>query len=471
MQFPPLFINDRSGSYRIWESIALGLFQQFKFNYENLGTNLKPEKDGDIMPYAVWDRLDMPFYFGETKRVHFNRYYAYGGGVTGYPMANNTIASHHFTLETYSFHWPFPAMSFLNKEEAFPYIFSTEENFFMEGCNGTFLHDDKYLLPQDYPVYHPSHQAFFEEEAFLRRGLDPRLLIRDFSLVSYGIKMDDKIVRILHFALRMFWMSVLFLGVMEMLFGQKRSDEEKIEYLKFFWSPNDGKNSLEIGSYRLNVLSFLYLSFHPVATLLCYGLYRDKYGINQGERTTIYVKYGGKDYAFKDLLRETIREYIDLINGNVGSFKNQSNCSDLVSSALSLAAMYGVGYKTISKKNENIHIDSPVDFKPKDLAPELSKVDFWVSHAPQSPLWRIFYEFGGDWWTREEILQVMSAEGEAWERLRKTPRSFFVNYCHVYAAKFWAEQSTVMSVSEDIQKQVNNKAIMVLSKNKCLDLP
>ena len=147
LKFEPLFIKSDQETYILWEGIIRGLFNLFKFNFENMGTALLPENKNDIPAYLKYNKLTEPIYFGEKKRVHLNRFYAYNGIPTSYPMANDTCASHHWTYESYHYHWLTPMNYIANEEEIFPFIFDTEENFFMEGCNSTFINDKKYPHP------------------------------------------------------------------------------------------------------------------------------------------------------------------------------------------------------------------------------------------------------------------------------------------------------------------------------------
>jgi len=457
MQFDPLFINSNNEEHQKWESIVRGLFNQYKFNFENLGTSLAPQDRHDFPAYTVYPKLKAKTYFGEKKRVHFNRFYTHLGDYTGYPMADNTVAYHHFTLESYHLFWIAPLNMISNAEETFPLVFDTTENFFMEGCNQTFLKDKKYSVPQEYPVYHSNHENYFTKRFFQKNKLSPGLLLNNYDLSKYGVIHPPEDINTLHFALRLFWISVLLLGSMQEIFGPGKKKTDKIRFLEEHWTPQHGKYSSNIDEYRLNVLSFLYLTFHPVATLLCYGLYRDKYGINQGVRTTLYIKSEGKSYAFRDYLKLVIKRYIESINQRALECPQHAReLKPAIKSVISLAGMFGIGYSTYSEKKKNIHINSPCNFTPHNLSSHIAGVNYIVEHNPHSPLWRLFYEFGGDWWSANEIKEVAAGEGKHWQRLKGIPRSRFVHYCHTYAALYWeknVDQLTMPPRAKDIISQ------------------
>ncbi|MFC1617132.1 hypothetical protein ACFL2K_02830 [Candidatus Margulisiibacteriota bacterium] len=352
MRFPSIYMDQEKKQNQIWLSYILGLFQQYKFNYEN-----------------------------------FNKFFAEPGVKTsGYPMADGQIADHHLTLEAYHYYWVMPLKYITNEKETFPLLFS-EENFFEQGCKGEFGREQKY------PIYHELHKKYFTKEFFQTNDLPISLLELDFG------------DQFLNFCLRIFWTAILLLGIMQDIF---------LELDK--WEPINGENVKKLDSFQLNLLAFLYLTFHPTATLLCYGLYRNKYGIKTNERTTIYFQKQGQFYALKDYLKVVVKEYIE----NAPETKAKA--------AVALAEMFGVGYTTSAKKKENVHLNTPYAFG-----------NYVVEHNPKSPLWRLFYEFGGEWWSREEMDQIVAGKGEHWEKWKTNKRALFVHYCHQYAAKYWQE--------------------------------
>ncbi|MFH1390375.1 MAG: hypothetical protein ABIH56_06625 [Candidatus Margulisiibacteriota bacterium] len=428
-QFPPLFDpTNNSPNYLLWRSIVLAFFENFKFNYVSLGALPRPESADEVHPTQILESLPYyqprDYYFGEKNHVHFNEFMAYGLPLTDYPMDGLT-APHHFTLEQYTFIWRTPLLSISNWDETFPLIFSTEHNFFLESCNATFLADPEYLREQKYPILVPEHGKYFTKKFFEDHGLPLSLLRQNFALPG------------LNFCLKIFQESVLIMGGLTEIFGP--SKDGRIDFLLKHWDYPNGKNLAGLSPYRLNILAFLYLSLHPAATVLCYGLYRNKYGLATDKRSAFYVRTDRGLIALKDYLKELVNAYIAEINASLKSGADQEEARELISAALDLARMFGVGYKTEDKKGENPHINAPVDFTPIDLNPALKEINFVVEHAPTSPLWRIFYDFCGEWWNKEEIDQVLSGKGPHWERLKKQPRSVAVRTFNKLAAVFWRE--------------------------------
>ena len=426
LRFPPLFDPaDKSPNYLTWRSIVLALFENFKFNYVSLGTLPKPEVESDIHPAQLLAALPYyqpkEHYFGEKGHVHFNEFIAYGLPLTDYPMDGLT-APHHFTLEQYQFIWKTPLINVSNWEETFPLIFSTEHNFFLESCNSTFLEDPEYLGDQAYPAIVLEHDKYFTAKFFKANNLPQTLLRKNFSAPT------------LNFCLKIFQESVLIMGGLTELFGSDKN--KQLEFLKK-WDYPGGERTKGASLFRLNLLAFLYLSLHPAATVLCYGLYRNKYGLATDRRSAFYVRTEKGLVALKDFLKEQVYAYINTLNNDLKTGGDTVEIVNNINAALDLARMFGIGYTTEAKKGENPHINAPVDFTPSNLNPALKEVNFVVEHSPNSPLWRIFYDFCGEWWNSEEIEQVITAKGPHWERLKTQPRSVAVRLFNKIAAEFW----------------------------------
>jgi hypothetical protein len=444
MIFTSLFEKDNENeNYLRWESIILALFENFKFNYEVLGTLPLPQAKNDIHPSLFLKAFtfygSQEYYFGEKNHVHFNRYLAYGKNSTHYPTGKQ-MAYHHFTLETYQHIWLTPLYYISNWQETFPLIFSTQDNYFMESCNATFLFEEKYLKPQNYPLFHSLHEKYFTEKFFLENKIPASLLIHDFNIEE--LKIPEEIIKTLNFCLKIFFEAALIQFSLQEIFGLFSNKEEMLKYLLENWVYPNGKKISGLSLYQLNLLSFLYLSLHPAATALCYGLYRTKYLITETHRTEFFVPVGDQIISLKDFLKEQIQTYVNFLNNCLFDKKNVQNITTInnhINAVLDLARMFGIGYKTTPEKGVNVHLNSPVDFSPKNMSPHLKSVNFIVEHTPTSPLWRIFYDFCGEWWNKEEIDQVLIGEGTHWERLKNSPRSLAVHIFHKYAANFWKE--------------------------------
>ncbi|MBN2058443.1 MAG: hypothetical protein JW782_06590 [Candidatus Saganbacteria bacterium] len=466
--FPALFSKKETGSsYRHWRSITLALFENFKFNYEYLGTGVEPQSRTDIHASHYLKQLPgykaEPLYFGEKHHVHANSFLAYGNRLTGYPMGNKNIASHHFTLETYQYIWYAPLNFISNWQETFPLVFSLDHNYFMESCNGTFLQDDRYLQDQAYPCPAPEHKKYFTSKFFTGASLPGTLLLNGFSID--GIGLPDTTIRTLNFCLRIFQVASLMQAALMEIFGPSTNKSDQVKHLRDHWSYPDGKNVKDVSLYRLNILAFLYLSMHPAVTALCYGLYRNKYGVKQTHRTAFFVPTRSGPVALKDFLAGEISAYIEQLNQALKS-KTRPNSKVIptkISAALDLARMFGIGYQTNQQKGVNVHKNAPYDFRPKNLAPELRSLDFIAEHSENSPLWRIFYDYSGEWWSNKQIEQLLEGQGPEWEELRSVPRSLAVHLFHQIAAHFWKDTLDRLNYPERLNKLIRARYQKILA--------
>jgi hypothetical protein len=116
--------------------------------------------------------------------------------------------------------------------------------------------------------------------------------------------------------------------------------------------------------------------------------------------------------------------------------------------------MFGVGYRTNQEKGANIHRNVPVDMKPENIHNQLSNINYIIEHDERSPLWRIFYDYCGEWWSHEEMGQIILGKGDHWERLREQPRSLLVHIFHSYAAYFFRENIESIKLSDKIKSRI-----------------
>ena len=463
--FPALFdpAEEKKPNYLLWQALVLAFFESFKFNYETLGSKPAPHDKIDIHPDYFLKHLKpykpQQHYFDEKSHVHFNSFIGYGNKGTGYPMGN-TAASHHFTLEAYQKTWFTPLLYLANWQETFPLLFATDHNYFMESCNSFFLKNNAYLIDQEYPIRCQKHQEFFTPEYFQATNLPSSLLIKNFSPQTKGVSIPDKTIKTLNFCLKIFQTAVLVQGALIEIFG--KSDE--VNHLLDNWDPPNGKKLTGLSYFRLNLLSFLYLSLHPAATVLCYGLYRNKYGVSQSHRTAFYVRDDNKVIALKDFLKHHLHFFINLMNKYLQENNNGDSQEIItkINAALDLARMFGLGYQTNQEKGENIHKNIPVNFQPTIIAPELKSINFIVEHSENSPLWKIFYSYCGEWWTKDEIEDVLVGQGKNWERLKNSPRSVAVNIFHKLAAYYWQENLAKLDFPDKIRNSISKRYLSII---------
>lgn len=471
--YSPLFANENdAASYSTWESIVLGLFENFKFNYELLGTEPQPQEKGDVHPYyflkEIRSYVASQYFFQEKNHVHFNSFLAYGNKFTAYPMGESQ-AYHHFTLETYQFVWHAPLLLISNWQETFPLVFSVKNNYFLESCNAAFLNDNRYLDGQEYPIICKQHGKYFNDSYFNLVSLPPSLLLKTFDIMDKKIKIQDTLIKTLNFCLKIFYASTLIQASLMEIFGSSSNKLMQIENLKDNWQYPSGENIKGLSLYKLNLLSFLYLSLHPAATVLCYGLYRNKYGVMQSHRTAFYVRDNGKIMALKDFLSYQVQTYICFLNDFLlaNPLADEALVNEIilkVKAALDLARIYGIGYETNAEKGKNVHLNSPKDFKPLNLSPILRDINFIVEHFPASPFWRIFYDYSGQWWGKEEMEEVLLGRGENWEKLKNLPRSFAVHIFHKITARFWEKTLSSLNLPPKMTSVITNRYKQVLGK-------
>lgn len=428
-------------------AIHLALAEQFKFNFETLGT-FPAEKDPDDTHAVRFLKLFPGFQpreveFGETRHVHFNRHLAYGGGVTGYPLPSGVMMDHHFTLETYECLWPFSMFEFTSIAHTAPLIFATDRNFFMECCNGTFLTDPAYLRWLGYPIYAPEHAPIFSDNGVARLGISPSILTPGFGLPD--IKLNSSTLATLNFCQQLFFSATLILWGINEFFGSDFSQSPN--YLIDQWHPIRGENRSAISLQDRHFLAYLYLVMHPSATLLGYGIYRSKYGVESSHRTTLFVSEGDRVLALKERLKLAIQDYLTVIESGEHI---STDAVEKVQAAIQLGQYYGIGYATVPEKGQNPHYDVPFTFK----APRLAQLGLTltVRHDPSSPFWRIFYDYCGDWWTSDQIQQMAAGEGPEWTHFRSHPRAVAIHCAHQTAAQFWIHHAD--KIQSDFQKYV-----------------
>lgn len=419
-------------------SLILALFENFKFNYESLGKLPRPLDASDVHPYDYLKHFDAytrkDHYFEEKNHVHFNSFIAYNKPFTAYPM-KSAAACHHFTLEQYQYLWGSALFDISDWKETAPLIFSVDNNYFMESCNAAFLLDDRYLDPNSYPASHSLHKNCYSEDMFKKMRVPRSLLMKSFQLE--GVEMPDDSIRTLNFCLRIFHVSYSILCALDELFGN--NNDQALRHIDQWRYPH-GEKIRKVPLFKLNILSFLYLSMHPMATALCYGLYRNKYGIDQTHRTMFYVRTREDYFPLKDFLLSKAKEYLAATNLQLNHADNDraKKIRKKTIACLDLLRMFGCGYSTDNLKGKNTHINSPVDLEPEIKHPVLDDVDFVVQHDERSPLWRIFYDYCGQWWDIEEISRVISGKTDYLSK-NSTLRNLAVNMMSNNAAHYWKD--------------------------------
>lgn len=436
-------------------AILLALSEQFKFNFEALGS-APPETDSDDIHADRFLKLLPSYhpqatYFGETRHVHFNRHLAFGGPVTGYPLPSGVMTDHHFTFETYECLWPFAMFEFMAIADAAPLIFPTDRNFFMECCNSTFLTDPAYRGWMGYPIYTAAHALIFSESSFDRFGMSPSLLTPGFQIPE--IPMLPSTIPTLNFCQQLLFSATLILWGLQEFFGPVLS--ESADFLTAEWDPKIGEKRHSVSLYDRHLLSYLYLVIHPVSTLLTYGVYRNKYGVETSHRTTLFVQQGDQTLALKELLRLEIQQYLSAIEAAPTiSFE----WLEKAKAAVQLGQLFGLGYGTVPEKGQNPHWNIPHTF----TAPRLKQMglNLTVNHDPTSPLWRIFYDYAGDWWTPDQIQQIAAGAGPEWDMRHRHPRALAIHYSHQIVGTFW--QQNLDKIQSDFQRDACIRQINAL---------
>lgn len=426
-------------------AVHLALAEQFKFNFETLG--LTPaELDPDDIHAVRFLKLLPQFHprdieFGETKHVHFNRHLAFGGPVTGYPLPSGVLTDHHFTFETYECLWPFALFEFSAISETAPLVFATDRNFFMECCNATFLSDPSYQKWVGYPIYAPAHAPIFSESGFQALGISPDVLTPGFQMPDLPIASET--LATLNFCQQLFFSATLILWGLQQFFGADIGQSPA--FLHSHWHPISGENRGRFSSYDQHFLAYLYLVIHPAATLLAYGVYRNKYGVESSHRTTLFVQEGERVLALKDRLKLATQDYLSTIET---APHISMDIQEKARAAIHLGQLFGIGYSTVPEKGQNPHWNTPHTFDAPRLAHLGMKVT--VEHDVSSPLWRLFYDYAGEWWTIDQIQQIAAGQGPEWTEFQQHPRAAAIHCSHQIVAAFW--QQHLDKIQTDVQR-------------------
>ena len=371
--------NESKEGYEFFEQLAKKLFEHFKYQYEVLSPVVLPENEDDIHIYQYIKKaaekeiinLDGTKYivpesgciFNEKRHVHFTRFHAFGGINTPFPLGKS-MANHHLTLEDYVLSLKYPLFKFAYNEEIIPYVFPTDHNYFLESANNCFMDDNKYDVKPNPIIYHSMHKEIYTPKYFNDKlNVSPILLSFKTNISTKFVKIlsrgkNVKYNRTINFALQLLYSSILILSGFVDIFGSSRNRSEMLLNLNENWTYPNGRKIKGINIYHLNILSFLYLTFHPTATVLGYGLYRNKYGVNSksAHRTAFYLTDDKIVIALKDYVSKVVKEKINEYSLDLKYIEDNELINDykdyikeiilLIKALLIIASYYGTGYKT-----------------------------------------------------------------------------------------------------------------------------
>ncbi|MFH1683434.1 MAG: hypothetical protein ABIA67_00980 [Candidatus Margulisiibacteriota bacterium] len=456
--------RESAQGYRAWESLSRKFFEFFKYLYEPLGAQPQPVNDKDMHIYPLLKKaakaramnlngslINLPDGrdpFGEETHSHLTRAYVFGSPITGYELSNGCLGGFHTSGFEGKLAFKVPLFNFASSSEIIPLVFPTDNNYFEESANKTFLDDPRYDQKPDFPIYHPDHRKVFTASFFAEKlRLSPDLLE-----VNFGHKntRDKKALRTLNFALKILYSAALLQSGLIDVFGPSLDKTKMTAFLEKNWRYGKGKPAKQINCYHLNLLNFLITVGHQVSYALCYGLYRNKYGMrtDDAQHGSWYFGRDKDRQPFKEFLASQIRikvaEWVKEINAIEKNGANKQDANEwkkLINCAVKLGSLFGVAYQTESEKGKNVHYLTPVDFEPSGTG-KLAKqgVNFIARHDPKSPFWRIWYSYLGKYWKGKKFFKAITeGKGKTWKSIKSSPLARLYNIGQEYSRYFWKD--------------------------------